>query len=424
MKSYREIADKVFERRDKYLVAKKLKKKKIIKRTGAAFCALVVLLGISAWHLGWFGVDRIRGSSQSNLPYGDSQGILNTVEITSSTTTTTKATTTKDAVLKTTQSQKTTQTIYVPKLTIPRPLSPLDTTTRKGTEWLDYTKGACLELEYSVPVDWATEGDLVHIAFKKARYVCIDATSRKVIKNVVLPSTPSNMRIIGEEIWVSFPALKKIIVYNKSDVSMKRGIDLAYEPLRFDVYGDYLVYCVGEQYMRVYRYNLSTQSLDVIETNGKYHQAGGYRFGEGEVLINSDENVFYVGEAKSTGDKLYCYDLETLELKSYYETDPKWADINKYKQMYICEGKLYWSKFCMDATDVSKVERTYSGFNSSGMVYVDERYVINIVGIYVRNGKQLHYLNMQSSTKGAVITESGHLIVIENGAVYIVRNLL
>ena len=49
MKSYREIADSVFARREQYVIAQR-KRKKLLASAGATLCA-VSLLGGSVWYL-------------------------------------------------------------------------------------------------------------------------------------------------------------------------------------------------------------------------------------------------------------------------------------------------------------------------------------------------------------------------------------
>lgn len=110
MRSYRELADRVFERRDNYLVARKRKRKRIIKRVSATSCALFVALGAGVLLRHIVNQDTVPSDnstvySQTN-PHHDASNNSNPFIEVPTTTTTTTTTTTKTTAQRTTISSE------------------------------------------------------------------------------------------------------------------------------------------------------------------------------------------------------------------------------------------------------------------------------------------------------------------------------
>lgn len=413
MKSYRELADKVFERRDKYLVARKRKRKKIIKRTSATACALVVVLGISSLHLDWFKPDvndKTTIYSQTNPQYNaDKEYTVSILEVPTTTTTTKHVTT-----------QKTTPiSIDIPKLTIPI-YNPLTTTT-KPIEYFKYEKNADFRYYMGWTVqDWLVEGDIVHI-MTKMNYVVLDTNTGVCIRSMSFSSIASKMRIVEDELWVSLQKARVINVYDKETLELKRQIQLEHTIKDFDVCDNYIVYADESfgGYSGVYRYDVNTKATVAIpDLTGKTDDSQLFR--EPSVLVNAQDGLVYVGESGC----LYYIDLETLEFRK----GRNMAGTNIKSRMYLCKGYVYWGRYKLHATTMD-VNKTYLKTNRAGILYTDGRYTVHTDGVYNALYKTSLYMDLSSVDCGAMMTKSGNLVVVRDsmmtdGVVYIVKDAL
>ena len=409
MKSYREIADKVFERRDKYLVAKKRKKKKIIKRTSATVCALVVLLGISAWHFGWFN-RTFRVFTQTDTKYlMDNE--KDDTELSSSPTTdlSTTCKTTAPALDETTQ-------------TSTHITSQMATTTHSTggvthtvSQWKPVSFIKTLsEHKYKIPtngnaVDWVEENNILYIVFTKPnRYMAIDTSTGAVIKDVALDYVPAEIHLFGNELWVSYPSLKAIKIYNKNSFGLVREIGFEHEVGHFDVCGDFIVYSEKSSWSQVFKYNVKTKEYRTVNV------ATDNIFSRPYVLVDQTSKMLYIGE-NGGGASLYCFDFDTLELKSRFFI----GYIANEHKMILNGGNIYWGDKRFDATDVSKALCAYEAGRE--VFYANADYVITDKGIYnQKDGQKIVEKGAKYTFSMAIINSSGNLVVGGDGCIYVV----
>lgn len=261
-------------------------------------------------------------------------------------------------------------------------------------------------------VDWFVEEELVYAGFENQnRYVIFNTANGEIVTDIGLPGRPAKMRLYGKELWISFPDLYQIKIYDKNTLEEKRAITLQNEVSSFDVYGDYLVY-IDDHTQHAFKHNIETSTTEKIAPSIS-------SFTYADILVNNKTGMVYIGESQTTGSKLYCYDIETLELKSKFVKD-NYGYNNSTRRIFLLDDSVYWGKFKLNANDVSKTEAEYASRYSVGMFFVNKDFVATNTGIYMRNTcKQILSVNLGTSSSAIAITNSGNIFFVNNKKLYI-----
>ncbi len=281
----------------------------------------------------------------------------------------------------------------------------------KGVEYFSYEFVGTI-------TDWFVEGDLVHMVFKNAnRYSVFDTGSGQKVFDYELNAKPAEIHNINNELWISYPDSRCIIIYDKQTFTIKNTIELQHKVLSFGVYKDYVVYTENRQNVIGYRYSMNTGQTDVIKPD-----FGQVSLDESDVLVNQKLGLVYICESGNTNSKVYCYDIETLKLKSESSKN-KYGCLNSVRRSYLIGDSLYWSSYEIDATDVSKIKSQYQHTYATGMLYVNERFVVTNEGIYLRETQEPILLKSFNEYNSSVaITSSGNILITELGKLYIFSN--
>ena len=163
-----------------------------------------------------------------------------------------------------------------------------------------------------------------------------------------------------------------------------------------------------------YRYNLKNSQTDAIKPD-----TGNVFFSEADVLVNHKLGLVYISNSDSTRSDVYCYDIETLKLKSTTPFDI-FGYVNFVRRSFWVDDSLYWSSYEVDSTNVSKITAQYGNTYATGMLFVDERYVVTTEGIYLReNYEQIASVSFETYDSAVAITDSENLFIGELGKFYI-----
>lgn len=264
-------------------------------------------------------------------------------------------------------------------------------------------------------VEWFLENEFVHIIFKNVnRYTVFDTTSGALIKDKPLDGRPADIHNYGNELWISYPDLKCIKIYNKDTFSVKKSMHFEHAVSSFGVCGEYLIYTEDDQHVKAYRYNMNTSELINIKPNV------GWTFSRADVLINEEHKLVYFGESGSTGSKIFCFDIASLELQSFYSKD-NYGYSNLQRRSFLLDGFVYWGEFKLNALNVSQVDAQYSGRFSAGMLHVDDNFVVTTIGIYLKDTcEQLVACDVGYSLSMLAITKTSNIVMIEEKELCIV----
>ena len=259
-----------------------------------------------------------------------------------------------------------------------------------------------------IVTDWFTENDLVYTVFRNVnRYVVFDTRNGEIIMDKPLSGRPGKIRKYESELWIAFPDLQCIKIYNIENFSLKNTIQVKKSVHAFDVYQDYLFFAEDDQHVQVFRYNLKNGDMVNIGSTAWA------TFYEADILVNDEHGLVYIGESGSSGSVLYCYDMETLELKSKYKKGNH-GYTNWRRRIYLLNDKIYWGEFQLNALDVSQVEAQYTG-TYGGMIHVDEYFVVTTSGIYLKDTcEPIVQENFNSIYCAIVITQSGNILITDS----------
>ncbi len=266
--------------------------------------------------------------------------------------------------------------------------------------------------------DWFVEDEVVHTILKNDnRYIVFDTVSGEIIFNYELSGRPAKIHNRENELWISYPDLQCIKIYDKQSFEVKNTIDLQHTVSSFDVYGDYIIYTEDDQHVEGYRYNLKNGQTDNI----KHDRLGG-RFYRADVLVNNKFGLVYISDSHNTGSTVFCYDIETLELKSIFRKN-NYGYLNFKRRSFLVDDSLYWGEFELDATNVSIIKGWYESPYAAGMLHVGKKYVATTDGIYLRESyEQMILGNFNTDSSAIAITDSGNIFISEFEKIYIFAN--
>ena len=356
------------------------------------------------------------GSSMPEQSEADGTTTSAVTPTTTTTITTTTASTTASATASVTTTRPSTATTTRKPTTLPTK----GTTTTSGTKSTAAETGPTViqnqpdaggeeVLGYSYQtngkmVDWYVQGDIVYTLFSNPNMCGVfDASTGALLKQDFLPSRPTEIQMIDGELWIAFPDLKTIRIYDPVTMAEKQVLRLPEAVATFALYGDTLFMAEDDQWVTVYRYTMTDQTLiKILPPNG-------YVFCEADLLINHEEKLLYVAESGYTGSTVYVFDCETLEYKSQYKKDD-YGYTNFQRRTILIGNDLYWGEFCLVADNVSQVDRQYSTGIDTGMLWVDENFVITTRGIFDRKTTAC-YGTFEFPMDSAAVTESGHLML-------------
>lgn len=300
-------------------------------------------------------------------------------------------------------------------------------TNKSGDEILHY------ECDYSTAMsDWFLEYDYIHMALtvyddvKQYVYVVVDTNTGNIVVEKPLDGYVGEIHSKGNEIWISYPELKCIKIYDKQFFTENKKISFNETIHSFDFYNDYIIYTESDQWVDAYRYNLITgEKVKFDSTSMKYNSLY-----EPDVLVNQVYGLVYLSESAMSGCQMYCYDIETLSLKSHLNYNSYGFD-NKLRKSFLNGGYLYWGSFKLDPMDVSNIVLRYDipstayGYAYGFMSQSISEYAVLGTGIHnAQNGNMImetdYYDNsanyLMVSTSGNVMSFGGDDYYLEIGA--------
>lgn len=260
-------------------------------------------------------------------------------------------------------------------------------------------------LKYDIkgtPVEYFIIGDVVYLTLHTPnRLVVLDTNTGELLCNLDLPDEPGDLKRYGDEMWISFPYMSQIRKYDIRTYEFKETLDIGMEVSSFDVYGDYLFFATHRQFTRVFRYNIKTGKSDIIV--GLF---------EADLMVNAENNLIYVSESAITASHVYCYDIDTLEMRGTYGSGSN-QYCNNARRAVFYDGSVYWGKFKFKK-DMSVIEQRYDTGVDAGMLHVDNKYVVTEMGIFLRNtGECIDELNLKGFFLAVAVTKSENVVTVD-----------
>ena len=268
-------------------------------------------------------------------------------------------------------------------------------------------------------VDWECEGDIAYLVCTGSayKYAVVDTNTGKILKSVTLDSRPYKMRFIGSEIWISYPDIKTVRIYNKGDFSLKKEYNVEKKIAGFDTVENKIYFCT-EGHAPIYIYDIQAGKTGMIQLDPDSPATLNCK--EADILIDKNSKLIYINEIESP-QQILVYDRIDWSLKT---------TISSYTccggRTYLKDGFLYAGGTKMD---VAQWYRPIDEYNSSiwdgRVLYVGEKFLLSSQGIFniVPSAYGINGIDFAGYyPTGGLVTKSGHIVLAYRFSICVVPN--
>ena len=254
-----------------------------------------------------------------------------------------------------------------------------------------------------VIVNWATENDLIYVITEgNNRLVVIDAQSMTPISNTPLPGVPAEMNIIGDEIYISLPALCRIDVFSKYTSEKLTSLYFDHEVSSFCLDGSIVYYTEHDQWCRVFKKDLETGAEIQINDGSLYYFP--------KIYLNAEDRILYIGESNSTGSAIFCYDADTLQLLSFFRKND-YGIMNYTREIFHVGDEIFWGNFRLSDTNAKELVGRYGVFDDGSVVFASEEMVSTYEGLFLTDTYEcvINYAESGFNFEYVLVSESYHV---------------
>lgn len=336
---------------------------------------LALLLGLTAC-----GQEPAEQTDGTTTGKGNSTTPVITTTIAASTTTTTASgstTTGSTASAATTTTSKT----YPPLPPLYSKSSTTTTTTKSTASSATTTSTTSSEPQpvvHLIPV----EGEVVEVFHINSvgayavlrnpnRLVRIDTWQGELYQELDLPAEPFAVRVMQNEIHISFPSLREIRAYSFVEPKQVGSKSFEHEICSFSYYpGEYMYYTTKD---RVYRCkDDGTESVEIATEYAPYKNP-----------IVATYTFISICETGAGDCYAYSYDAKQDKVTSVFDNGG--IGCGSYLPKALChDGALFWGDFELTDGNVGMVGRRFRVDGSASILFVNYSYVMTTDGIFDR----------------------------------------
>lgn len=224
-------------------------------------------------------------------------------------------------------------------------------------------------------VNWLEKDNIVYSIVQNPNLLCVFSTQELKINAYALPAVPAEIRNYGNMLYISYPSLNKIMIYDISSFEIVGTIDELSAVSSFCLNGDILYYSEHDQHCAVFRKNLTNGQVDQIKAPSSHS------FYYPKLELNREKGLLYIGECGSTGSKLYYFNTSDLSLNSVFSYQ-NYGYKNDVRTMYVYGSSVYWGEFKLKDTDATQVLAQFSSSTNSSVSFANDDIVCTSAGIY------------------------------------------
>ncbi|MBQ8409387.1 MAG: hypothetical protein IJY39_11060 [Clostridia bacterium] len=198
-------------------------------------------------------------------------------------------------------------------------------------------------------VKWFTENDFIYVITSgNNRLVVIDTKTMLPVSNIPLAGEPAEINSVGNKIYISLPDLCRIDVFSKSNCVKESSLYFDHEVSSFCIDGNYIYYSEHDQFCKVFKKNLVTNELTMVQNTGLN------TFYFPKLYLNEEDRILYIGESGSTGSALYYYDADTLALKSVFKKND-YGIMNHTREIFHLGDEIFWGNYRLSDTNAKEL---------------------------------------------------------------------
>ena len=254
-------------------------------------------------------------------------------------------------------------------------------------------------------VNWFTENDLIYVITSgNNRLVIIDTKTMLPIANVPLSGNPAEMNIVEDKIYISFPDLYRIDVFLKSSAEKEYSLYFDHEVSSFCLDGDYIYYSEHDQHCGVFRKNLVTNEITMLQNNSNN------TFYYPKLYLNKEDRILYIGETNSSGCGIYYFDADTLTQKSMF-LKGDYGITNHTREIFHIGDEIFWGNYRLSDTNAKELEGRYGTANYGSVVFASSEIVSTYEGLFLTDTYEciVNYFNAGFDFEHIVVTESNNV---------------
>ena len=144
----------------------------------------------------------------------------------------------------------------------------------------------------------------------------------------------------------------------------------------FCIDGDYVYYSEHDQWCKVYKKNLTTGNVQMLQSsmNDMFYVP--------KLYLNKEDRILCVGESGYTGSSLYYYDADTLALKSFFQKDG-YGIMNHTREIYHIGDDIFWGGYRISDTNAKELIGQYGTASYGSTVFACEDVVSTYEGLFL-----------------------------------------
>lgn len=251
-------------------------------------------------------------------------------------------------------------------------------------------------------VNWTTENDYLYVITSgNNRLVIIDSKNMCPVYNTPLSGVPAEMNIVGDKIYISFPDLCRIDIFSKTNCQKESSLYFDHEVSSFYIDGDTIYYSEHDQWCHVYKKNLTTGQLTIVENNSNS------LFYYPKLFLNKEDGILYIGESKSSGSAIYYYDATSLTLKSFFKKD-NYGITNHTREIFHIGDEIFWGNYRLSDTNANQLVGRYGTANYGSVVFASNDLVSTYEGLFLTDTYEcvVNYSESDFEFEHVIVTDS------------------
>ena len=195
-----------------------------------------------------------------------------------------------------------------------------------------------------------------------------------------------------------------IDIFSKNDTVKESSLYFDHEVSSFCLDGDYIYYSEHDQFCRVFRKNLVTGELTMVESKNNN------LFYYPKLYLNKEDRILYIGESGSSGNAIYYYDADALTQKSVFLKN-NYGIMNHTREIFHVEDMIFWGGYCLSDTNARELIGKYGVANYGSVVFASSEIVSTYEGLFLTDTYEciVNYFDAGFDFEYILISESNNV---------------